>query len=38
MYKKVVITDVFKRGLIVECSTEDEFKKYINDNDFWCNL
>ena len=33
MYNKVIITDVFKRGLIVECSTEDEFKKYINDNE-----
>jgi hypothetical protein len=33
MYNKVVITDVFKRGLIIECNSEDEFKNYIKDND-----
>jgi len=29
MYNKVIITDVFKRGFVYECNTEQDFKEYI---------
>ena len=36
MYNKVIITDVFKRGFIYECNTEQDFKEYILKNNDAC--
>ena len=36
MYNKVIITDVFKRGFIYECNTEQDFKEYIEKNNDAC--
>ena len=36
MYNKVIITDVFKRGFIYECNTEQDFKEYIQKNNDAC--
>ena len=36
MYNKVIITDVFKRGFIYECNTEQDFKEYIKKNNDTC--
>ena len=36
MYNKVIITDVFKRGFIYECNTEQEYKEYIKKNNDAC--
>ena len=36
MYNKVIITDVFKRGFIYECNTEQDFKTYIQKNNDAC--
>ena len=36
MYNKVIITDVFKRGFVYECNTEQDFKEYIQKNNDAC--
>jgi hypothetical protein len=36
MYNKVIITDVFKRGFIYECNSEQEYKEYIKKNNDAC--
>ena len=36
MFNKVIITDVFKRGFIYECNTEQDFKEYIEKNNDAC--
>ena len=36
MFNKVIITDVFKRGFIYECNTEQDFKTYIQKNNDAC--
>ena len=36
MFNKVIITDVFKRGFVYECNTEQDFKTYIEKNNDAC--